>query len=335
MRSPLERVDESVIIQCVSDGWGLGLDEFRYFPEGGGAYHWHATTADGRRWFVTCDDLDTKPWLGVDRGAVFDGLTIAYGAAVDLHASGLSFVVAPLGPSAVRIDDRHSVSVFAHVDGEPQEWGHQPDAAALDELVTTLVRLHGAATPGELFHRDLRVPWRDDLEAALGDLEHPWDAGPLSDAARVELARHADLLERWLAHLDRANAAIPVRDVVVTHGEPHPGNLIHTSSGFALVDWDTIALAPRERDLWMLADVDADLIAAYEGRAGVTVDRDVLSAYRLLWAATDVAGCTAQLRTEHKRDADAERALDALRSIFAGAEPAPFGFYARGADVND
>ena len=48
-------------------------------------------------------------------------------------------------------------------------------------------------------------------------------------------------------------AAADVR-LVITHGEPHPGNLIRTGNGLAMVDWDTVALAPRERDLWMLAD---------------------------------------------------------------------------------
>ena len=64
MRSPLERVDEKVIASVVAAGWGLRVSELRYFPEGGGAYHWIARADDARRWFVTCDDLDTKPWLG-------------------------------------------------------------------------------------------------------------------------------------------------------------------------------------------------------------------------------------------------------------------------------
>jgi spectinomycin phosphotransferase len=35
--------------------------------------------------------------------------------------------------------------------------------------------------------------------------------------------------------------------MVVTHGEPHPGNLIQTSAGLVLIDWDTVAVA-RRRD---------------------------------------------------------------------------------------
>jgi aminoglycoside phosphotransferase (APT) family kinase protein len=36
----------------------------------------------------------------------------------------------------------------------------------------------------------------------------------------------------------------------LTHGEPHPGNVIGTDDGWLLVDWDTAAIAQPERDLW-------------------------------------------------------------------------------------
>ena len=39
---------------------------------------------------------------------------------------------------------------------------------------------------------------------------------------------------------------------VVTHGEPHPVNVMQTDAGRVLIDWDTVAIAPPERDLWMV-----------------------------------------------------------------------------------
>ena len=93
MRSPFERLSAEVITAAIRDRWGLRIQEFRYLPEGGGAYHWSLSTSDGR-WFVTCDDLDTKPWLGVGRDTVFTGLIAAYRTAMDLAASGRKFVVA-------------------------------------------------------------------------------------------------------------------------------------------------------------------------------------------------------------------------------------------------
>jgi len=40
---------------------------------GGGSYHWDVGDGDGRRWFVTVDDLDVKGWLSETRAAVLNG----------------------------------------------------------------------------------------------------------------------------------------------------------------------------------------------------------------------------------------------------------------------
>jgi hypothetical protein len=139
----------------------------------------------------------------------------------------------------------------------------------------------------------------------------------LSEAARHELVAHADLVASLLAEVDRVAAATSSdAHLVVTHGEPHPGNLIQTPDGLALVDWDTVALAVPERDLWMLAGDDA-LIADYERLTGLAVDRRALTAHRLMWSLTDLAAYTLQLRNEHQEGADSDRALAAVRSSSA------------------
>jgi len=112
--------------------------------------------------------------------------------------------------------------------------------------------------------------------------------------------------------------------MVVTHGEPHPGNLIRTRDTLALVDWDTVALARPERDLWMLDDSEGETRAAHQAITGRAPDPEALAAYRLTWALADVAAFTTRLRGEHERDADTEKALDGLHAILAGEEPSPY-----------
>ena len=95
-----------------------------------------------------------------------------------------------------------------------------------------------------------------------------------------------------------------------------------------LVDWDTVALAPPERDLSMSAERDATVVSADRELTGVTLDAAALAAHRLFWALSDVAAFTIQLRDKqagHRADADARKALAALRCIVDGHEPAPFG----------
>ena len=101
------------------------------------------------------------------------------------------------------------------------------------------------------------------LEAALRDVDEPWSGGPLSEPARQAFSSHAADVPEFLALADRLAAGVEQRGAtsVITHGEPHAGNVLRTDGGHVLVDWDTVARGPRERDLWWLADEPGDLAA--------------------------------------------------------------------------
>ncbi len=268
MRSPFVAAPESDLRRVVERGWGIEIRHMDAVLEGAGAHHWNASAADGGRWFVTCDDLATKPWLGADNDTVFERLGAAYGAAHELRNAGVRSVVAPVpartGHPAVRLDDRHSVAVCELIDGTPGRWGGPLSNHEIAGLVATLAELHECTSPtAPLTHRGLEVPGRLAFEAAFAELDQPWDAGPLAEAARRTVRDHVEVVDSWLAELTRAHQREQhaPRTVVVTHGEPHPGNLLHTPAGLRLVDWDTIAFAPAERDLWMIADAHPAALA--------------------------------------------------------------------------
>ena len=130
-----------------------------------------------------------------------------------------------------------------------------------------------------------------------------------------------------LASFDSAAARLAGsdREVVVTHGVPHPGNLVVANSGLMLVDWDTVALDQPERDLWMISDGTDSAWAGYEEATGRAPDTTTAALYRLAWQLTDLAAFTGQLRAGHRRNADAEKAWTAIRGILASQEPAPYG----------
>ncbi len=315
---------------AINAEWEITLDGVNYHPEGGGAYHWIARPGDGPASFVTVDDLDTKPWLGADRTTAFEGLSAAYTLAIELRRSSeLGFVVAPLpsvsGAPCVRFESRYSLALFPFVPGVPGRWGEPLDSFDRAELVALLADLHGTVPPpGSVPRRFERLPGRSHLEQALDEVEQPWHGGPLSEPARAELRRAAPLVDDWLSELDSLTEAVAGTDQqpVVTHGEPHPGNLIRADEGVALVDWDTVALGPPERDLWMFDD---DAWARYERLTGRRVDLDVVRMCRLLWALADVAAFVTQLRASHTESVDDRRALVALRRQLELDEPAPYG----------
>ncbi len=55
-----------------------------------------------------------------------------------------------------------------------------------------------------------------------------------------------------------------------------------------LVDWDTVALAPPERDLWMVVE-SAEDAAIYADATGRQVDDEALQFFRLTWDLKDLA----------------------------------------------
>jgi spectinomycin phosphotransferase len=305
VRDRPEGVTDPALARALADGWGLAGWTLRYAPVGAGSYHWDAVgAAPGERRFVTVDDLDGKGWLGRTRPAVLAGLRTVMEAAVTLRRSGLGFVAAPepglAGQAVWPLGARHAVTVFPFLPGAPGEWGRPLPAPERGELVTMLATLHGAdPAPVRLPRAEPGLSWRGDLETALSELGRQWAGGPYAEPARALLAPAAGLVRRRLDDLDRWAARVAAADVVITHGEPHPGNVIQTADRLKLIDWDTAGLAPPERDLWLAAAGSADELSRYADLTGRHPDRALLEFYRLRWALDDLACFVRDLRAPH------------------------------------
>ena len=317
--APPEELETSALIAVLTDDWGLDVEAVDYAAVGGGSYHWLVKDLEGTRSFVTADDLDQKPWLGKTRESAFDGLRRAFDTVVALRDSGVGFVVAPIptsqGETVRRIGPRHTIALFPFVDGEPGTFGTY-ETAERAALLAMLADLHEATPLAASVARriDLALPGREKLEAALEAMNQAWSGGPLSEPARRTLAPHASDVAELLALLDRLSADVATRgtDWVITHGEPHGGNVIRAGESYVLVDWDTVALAPRERDLWMLVEDTAEEAASYTDATGQRLDQIAVSFFRLTWDLADIAAFTDLLRSPHGHNEDTEKAYKAL-----------------------
>jgi spectinomycin phosphotransferase len=323
--APPEELETSALVDFLAGSWGFDVEAVQYAAVGAGSYHWVVEGLDGMRGFVTADDLDRKPWLGDTRESAFEGLRRSFATAVALRDAGLGFVVAPTltrrGETAARIGQRHTVALFPFVDGEAGTYGHH-DTAERAAVIKMLAELH-EATPavGSVARSiDLEVPGRRQLEAALRELDQTWSGGPFSEPAREELARSAGYVADLLRLADRLSVEVARRSTtwVVTHGEPHAANMMRSNGTHLLVDWDTVALAPPERDLWMLVDNNEEDATGYADATGHQVDQLALSFFRLTWDLADIAAFTAELRSPHCHSEDTEKAYDAL-TFYVGA----------------
>lgn len=311
MRALPDELEFESLLEPLRDCWGIEVAAVNYAPVGGGSYHWIVADHAGGRHFVTVDDLDNKGWFGGTREAAFDGLLAAFDTASALREHGLEFVVAPLrtsdGAPLVRVSQRYTLSVFPFVDGEAGQFGEYT-ASERAAVVPLVAALHQA--PVTARRLDLALPSRE----ALAGVDRPWDSGPLAEQARELLGRNTAVIDDLLALYDRLGAGVAAHGWVVTHGEPHAGNLIESR---LLVDWDTVALAPPERDLWMPVDDDPEAASRYTQETGRQLDLAALEFFRLRWDLADLASFTAKLRAPHTDNADTRKAYEGLAIILS------------------
>jgi spectinomycin phosphotransferase len=319
MRAEPEEVAERELVDALRDGWDLSPATLTSVPVGGGSYHWRVGTSH----WVTVDDLDHKGFLGSTRDTVYDALRRAFDTAYSLRANG--FVVAPEpdsdGGTLRRLTDRYAVAVFPYVEAPAGTFGDRRTPTERAAVVDVLARLH-RAPPGPARVARPEVPERAGLERALADLNRPWSTGPYAEPARRHLAEHATHVRGLLDRFDLLAYRVRHARPVLTHGEPHPGNVVFDGDRVRLVDWDTVALALPERDLWMLDT--AEERARYADASGRCVDGTAVDLYRLRWLLDDIASTVHRFRSPHGENADTALAWHWLADSLAAQGVWPY-----------
>ena len=247
MREPPTHVTDEDVLATVAEHWAGDLDRIGHLPVGFGAYHWRASGPDTIL-FVTLDQLGGRHTI--------ETLDAAYAGADTLSTSGLDFVLAPL---ATTTGGGHTVpfegdalSTTPWRIGTTTGDGTMSGARALATR-EALDRLHATSAPGEIPH------WQPLVEPDLADdlaqrTAGAWDSGPYGEDARTAIADHLDDIARWTTTYHQLAATTDPDTWVATHGEPHTRNQLLTAEAMFLIDWESLKLAPRERDLRVLDD---------------------------------------------------------------------------------
>lgn len=288
MREVLNRPEDLADVEirnALDQHWGLLPEHLAYEPVGFGSHHW----------------MTDEHFVSVDRAEGTVMLEAALRTAAALRDdAGLTFVIAPIltdsGALLAAVSDEWVMHVYHRLTVlDSTKHGPHPEPDAVE-----LIREIHAATPVTARHartEDFSIQHRAGLEAALGDLDGPWDAGPYGERTRALVSAHAEGLERLLAAHDRLVAEVSPEGWVVTHGEPHRGNVFRTTQGWAVVDWDTALVAPPARDLWDLP---------------VDCDERLRALYRLRWDLAEVAGYVTGFREPHTGDRNDDQAWAGL-----------------------
>ncbi len=308
-------VEEAQVRAVLASGWRFGAVDLNYEPVGFGSHHWIAHDADGDGRFVTVDDLEAKRRCEADTSdTLFERLRRTFTAVLALRANAdLTFVVAPLvatdGSVLQRLSHRYSLVVHPLIVGRPAgrdgEYGTNADRAAVVDLLVELHSTTAAALPHAV-RDDGTLPNRDALRQALGALDHPWETGIYGEPTRHLLGRNAGDVERLIDAYDQLAVQVLGDDgrMVITHGEPHAGNVVMSQGRYLLVDWDTALIAPPERDLWDLDPGDRSILERYRDATGLEVVPEALTFYRLWYDLTEIGGYVSLFRRPHDRTAD-------------------------------
>jgi len=327
MLSAPEDLDVSLIEASLRKNWRVNVDSLTYAPVGFGAHHWTAKDASDNHWFVTIDDLDAKSWLGSNRERVFAEVRSAYLCASALsHECGLSFVLAPSrdhhGEVLHRLSDRWSICVTPFVEGTTGSFDETFSGDTANGVARLLATLHSALPPSTMPRAHLLESDREPVLNILSTLDTNWTGGPWSNDAHAWCLANLDRIHELLERHQALSHQVATRPTVVTHGEPHPGNVMVTplDRSLLLIDWDTVALAAPERDLWLAARrhdglVDWDFISQYEDHAHRSVDPAGLALGRITWTLADVASLADRLRRTHRRNEETDAVWGYLNGL--------------------
>jgi spectinomycin phosphotransferase len=211
----------------------------------------------------------------------------------------LDFVVAPV-PSAVGTLTTAlgggALSVTPWINGET------PPNLDLATTSALLMRLHAAQPPSGLRRwSTITAPSLPDDLADLG--RNRWDSGPYGERPRGALRGRLDAVAEWSTAY-HALAELALRKPwVVTHGEPHERNQVVTLGTTLLVDWESIRLAPAERDWRTLVD---------HGLPTTDLDGAMLDLFDLEWRLDEINQYAAWFAAPHTGTASDRVAIGGL-----------------------
>jgi spectinomycin phosphotransferase len=318
----LEKPDlpDEKLISCLQHDYGLRIVQVDFLPLGNdlNTAVYRVVAGDARPYF-----------LKLRRGA-FDETSVAIPRL--LSDQGMAQIIAPIATSAgrlwTRLDD-FTVILFPFVAGQN---GFELDVSDRQrvELGAALKRIHTAALPQSLrqrIPRETYTPyWRDLVRAFQARAEDTAFDEPVAAQLAAFLRAKRDVIADLVLRSEQLAALLQTRSLeyVLCHADIHAANiLIDANASLYIVDWDTLILAPKERDLMFVgAGIDDVWRSAreqalfYQGYGATEIDPIALAYYRYERIVEDIAAYCEQLLLTDQGGKDREEGLRQLVSQF-------------------
>jgi spectinomycin phosphotransferase len=319
MLTPPDLSDE-IINACVRDTFGLHIVQAIFLPIG--------ADVNSAVYRVTADD-GTPYFLKLRRG---NSNEVAATVPAWLHAQGIPQVMAPLATTTGAWWTQLQgfawmlYPFFMGRNGFEVAWS----SAQWIALGTSMRTVHATRLPAALearVPREAFAPHNRQIVQTFDQqvAQHVYDDPIAERLAAFWMHNHAEL-HTIVEHAEQLAQALQQRHdtLVVCHADLHAGNvLVGANDTLAIVDWDELILAPKERDLmfvgagiggvWNTGDEET---LFYQGYGAAEVDPRVLAYYRYERIVADIAAYAEQIFGMQGSAADRAQGLRELMEQF-------------------
>ena len=319
----LERPDirDSQIIACLRDEYGLDAGQIDFLPLG----------ADGNTAVFRALAGSASPYFVKLRSGPFDEMSLIVPQL--LHERDIKSVIAPLSTRSHRLWADLSdfkVAVFPFVEGRD---GYEIDL--LDQhwidFGYALKALHTARIPSTVADRVQQEQYSDRWRKRVKEFQVLVEDTQFADAIAAELAaflkRKRDEVGELVRRAEQLASVLQTQSApfILCHADIHAGNiLIDADNHLYIVDWDTLILAPKERDLMFVGggqflnkrSAEEEERLFYQGYGQTQTNPVAIAYYRYERIVQDIAAYCEQILLTDDGGEDRENGLRQLTNQF-------------------
>jgi spectinomycin phosphotransferase len=314
-------IADATIIDVLDSVYGIACREITFLPLGA-----DTNTAVYRAVGAT----QTEYFVKLRRGD-FNEMTVVIPAF--LHRQGVPHLIAPLSTRTHTLwakMEAFKVMVYPFIEGKN---GYEVPLSETQwhEMGRAFRHLHATPIPPEfahhLPHETYSPHWRTTLTTFLSRTDSDTFTDPITVDLFAFLAEKRTELLQMITRTEQLAEQMQSRSLplVLCHADIHAGNaLVQEDVTFYIVDWDTIRMAPRERDLmyvgaglwgnWQSADAEETFF--YRGHGESDVDPVAIAYYRYERVIEDIALYCDQILQPDESDEERALALHYLKWNF-------------------
>jgi spectinomycin phosphotransferase len=291
-------INDAKIIACLRDSYGLNIAQVEFLPLGADPNTAvYRVVADATHYFLKL------------RSGEFAEASVIVPAL--LHQGGMTQVIAPITTQTGQLWgqlDNFAVILYPFVEGQ-----NGYEIALTDqhwiEFGRALKSLHTVTLPSPVTDRIQRENysdhWRETVKDFLVQVEATVYSDPVSAQLAALLTTHKPVIDHLVNRAEQLVALLQTDSppFVACHADIHAGNFLITPDGtLYIVDWDTLLLAPKERDLMFVGGAlqgggrtpQEEERLFYQGYGQTEIDSIALAYYRYERIVQDIAAyCTA------------------------------------------